>query len=186
MIGSAWLSRLHAGAYDNNLMPAYAVISLLFGLTTAEADARVYAPALCIVQLILLFYDPRQQLPAPGSREAGRQLVATIAATPGDVLVPQHGYLATLGGKRPFAHSMAVSDVMRAGRPADAARLWAQFHEALTARRFGAVIVDKLDPWFAEPLEREYQRSGRAVGNPDALWTVTGRRTRPEWVYVPR
>jgi hypothetical protein len=186
MIGSAWLSRLHAGAYDNNLIPAYAVISLLFGLAIAEADIRVYGPALCIVQLLLLFYDPRQQLPAPGSREAGRQLVSVIAATTGDVFLPQHGYLATLGGKRAFAHTMAVYDVMRAGSPADAARLTAQFHRALIGRQFGAVIVDKLDPWFAEDLEHGYRRNGGAIESAGALWTVTGRRTRPEWIYVPR
>ena len=81
---------------------------------------------------------------------------------------------------------MAVYDVMRAGSPADAARLTAQFHQALDGRQFGAVVVDKLDPWLAEDLERDYRRSGAAVGNASAFWTVTGRRTRPEWVYVPR
>jgi hypothetical protein len=81
---------------------------------------------------------------------------------------------------------MAVSDVMRAGQPADAARLTAQFHQALIDRQFGAVIVDKVDPWLAEDLEREYRRGGRAAETPDALWMVAGRFTRPEWVYVPR
>jgi hypothetical protein len=186
MIGSAWLSMLHAGAYANNLIPAYAVICVFFGLAIAEADARSYLPVLGLVQLLVLLYDPRQQLPAAGSREAWRHLVSAIAAAPGDVFVPQHGYLSTLGGKRPFAHSMAVSDVMRAGQPADAARLTEQFHQALIARQFGAVIVDKLDPWLAEDLERAYRRGGRAADTPDALWMVAGRFTRPEWVYVPR
>jgi hypothetical protein len=136
--------------------------------------------------LVVLLYDPRQQVPAPASRDAWRQLVNVIAATPGDVFVPQHGYLATLAGKRPFAHSMAVYDVMRAGSPVDAARLTAQFHQALVGRQFGAVVVDKLDPWLAEDLEREYRRGGRAVGAEDALWMLTGRHTRPEWIYVPR
>lgn len=188
MIGSAWLSRLHAGAYDNNLIPAYAAISLLFGLAMAEVDVdfRAFASALCLVQLALLLYDPRQQLPAAGSRQAGRQLVALIASTPGDVLVPQHGYLSALAGKVSFAHSMAVSDVLRAGSPADAARLTEQFHQAMASRRFGAVIADKIDPWFEEDLNREYRRGEAAVKDPGALWTVTGRHTRPEWVYLPR
>jgi hypothetical protein len=186
MIGSAWMSRLHAGAYDNNLIPAYAMISLLFGLAVAEVDFRGVAPALCVVQLLVLFYDPRAQLPAPGSREAGRELVGLIAATPGDVLVPQHGYLSTLAGKRAFAHSMAVHDVMLAGQAADAARLSEQFHQALAARQFGAVILDKLEPWFGDDLEQAYRRREAAVKAPASFWTVTGRRTRPEWVYVPR
>lgn len=186
MIGSAWMSMLHAGAYTNNLIPAYAVISVLFGLAMAEADRHSYLPVLCLVQLLVLFYDPRQQLPAAGSRDAWRQLVEVIAATPGDVFVPQHGYLSTLGGKRSFAHTMAVYDVMRAGQPADAARLTSQFHTALVERQFGAVVVDRVDPWLAEDLEREYRRSRPAAAAPDALWMVTGRHTRPEWIYLPR
>jgi hypothetical protein len=186
MIGSAWLSRLHAGAYDNNLIPAHALISLLFGLALSEPDIRGVGPALCAVQLLMLFYDPRQQLPAPGGRAAGRELLSLIAATPGEVLVPQHGYLSALAGKRSFAHSMAVHDVMLAGRAADAARLSEQFHQALATREFGAVIVDKLDPWFGDDLERDYRRREAAVKDPASFWPVTGRRTRPEWVYVPR
>lgn len=186
MIGSAWLSMLHAGAYDNNLIPAYAAISILFGLAVAEVDARAYTGALCIVQLLLLFYDPRQQLPTSRHREAGRQLVSLIAATPGDVLLPQHGYLSALAGKRSFAHSMAVYDVLRAGSPKDGARLVSQFHQAFANRQFGAVIVDRLDPWIREDLDRAYRRSGAAIGDPEAFWPVTGLRVRPEWIYVPR
>lgn len=186
MIGSAWLSMLHAGAYDNNLIPAYAVISILFGLAVAVGDSRVYPGALCVVQLLLLFYDPRQQLPSSRSREAGRQLVSLIAATPGDVLLPQHGYLAALAGKRSFAHSMAVYDVLRAGSPKDAARLVSRFHQAFANHQFGAVIVDRVDPWISEDLDRAYRRSGAAIGDGEAFWPVTGLRIRPEWVYVPR
>jgi hypothetical protein len=186
MIGSAWLSMLHAGAYDNNLIPAYAVISILFGLAVSEVDSRVYTGALCVVQLLLLFYDPRQQLPTLRSREAGRQLVSLIAATPGDILLPQHGYLSALAGKRSFAHSMAVYDVMRAGSPRDGARLVSQFHQAFANRQFGAVIVDRLDPWFREDLERAYRRSGAAIEDTEAFWPVTGLQMRPKWVYLPR
>jgi hypothetical protein len=186
MIGGAWLSMLHAGAYDNNLIPAYAVISILFGLAVSEVDSRIYTGALCVVQLLLLFYDPRPQLPSSQSREAGRQLVGLIAATPGDVLLPQHGYLSALAGKRSFAHSMAVYDVMRAGSPRDGARLVTQFHLAFANRQFGAVIVDRLDPWFREDLERGYRRRGAAIEDSEAFWPVTGLQMRPKWVYVPR
>jgi hypothetical protein len=81
---------------------------------------------------------------------------------------------------------MAVHDVIRAGRAADAGRLRLQFHQALVDHQFGAVVVDKLDPWLAEDLEREYRRTGPAAAAPDALWMLTGRPTRPESLYVPR
>ena len=186
MVGSAWLSMLHAGAYYNNLMPAYAVISMLFGLAAAEVMLGSYVPVLCAVQLLLLFYDPRLEVPPARSRDAGDRLVSLIAATPGDVLLPQHGYLAAVAGKRSFAHSMAVYDVLRAGSPNDASRLVAQYEQAFSERRFGAVIVDRLDPWMGEPLERSYRRSGAAIADTDAFWPVTGLRIRPEWLYLPR
>jgi dolichyl-phosphate-mannose-protein mannosyltransferase len=186
MIGSAWLSMLHAGAYYNNLIPAYAVISILFGLAAADVMRPPYVAVLCAVQLLLLFYDPRLQVPDARSREAGGRLVSLIAATPGEVLLPQHGYLAALAGKRSFAHSMAVYDVLRAGSPNDASRLVAQYQQAFAARRFGAVIVDRLDPWVTEPLERSYRRGGAAIADADAFWPVTGLRIRPEWIYLPR
>jgi hypothetical protein len=186
MIGSSWLSMLHAGAYDNNLIPAYAVISLLFGLAVAELDGRAYAGALCVVQLALLLYDPRQALPTRRSRDAGRALVSLIEATPGDVFLPQHGYLSALAGKRTFAHSMAVYDVMRAGDPKDAARLVAEFHQAIGAKAFGAIIADRLDPWVRDDIESAYQRSGPAIGDGEAFWPVTGMRIRPEAVYLPK
>lgn len=186
MVGSAWVSMLHAGAYDNNLIPAYAAISILFGLALAEVELRNYTGAVAVLQLLLLWYDPRQQLPTSRSRDAGRALVSVIAATPGDVLLPQHGYLGALAGKRTFAHSMAVYDVMRAGKPADAARLAAEFHQALSRREFGAVIADRLDPWIRIDLEAEYRRIGPAVAEADAFWPLTGLRIRPEDVYVPK
>lgn len=185
MIGSAWLAMLHAGAYDNNLMPACAAIAILFGLS-ASADGAGYVPVLAVVQFALLLYDPRAQLPVPGSRQAGRHLVATIASTPGDVFVPQHGYLAVLAGKPSYAHSMAVYDVLRAGDEKDATRLVTQLHEALSAHRFGAVVIDRTEAWSRDDLEREYKRALPALTGAEVFWPVTGLRTRPEWIYVPR
>lgn len=196
MIGSSWLSRLHAGAYDNDLIPAYAVISILFGLAVVELEAvwhshglrnfRVYTSALSLVQLFLLFYDPRQQVPTARSRETGNQLVSLMAAVPGDVFLPQHGYLPALAGKQTFAHSMAVYDITRAGNAADRDRLLNEFHQAVVDRKFGAVIVDRVDPWFSEDLARAYRRSGHLVSDAEIFWPVTGLRTRPEWIYLPR
>jgi len=37
MLGGSWLSRLHTGGYDNVLMPAYASISIIFGLGKNKA-----------------------------------------------------------------------------------------------------------------------------------------------------
>lgn len=156
------------------------------GRGSGSHRASVHVPVLALVQFVLLSYDPRPQLPTPGSREAGRHLVATIASTPGDVFVPQHGYLAVLAGKPSFAHSMAVYDVLRAGDPQDATRLVAQLHDALSAHRFAAVVVDRTEAWSRDDLEREYRRATPALADGHVFWPVTGLRTRPEWIYLPR
>ena len=186
LIGSTWLSMRHAGAYDNNLIPADAAISTLFGLALAEIEGGVLSAILCIGQLLLLSYDPRAQLPTARSRAAGRHLVSVIGSTPGDVLLPQHGYLGAFAGKRTFAHSMAVYDVIRAGRPEDARRVVEQLQHALAERRFGAVIADRVDPWLRDDLARAYRQRGDAIADPDAFWPLTGLRIRPESVFVPR
>ena len=82
---------------------------------------------------------------------------------------------------------MAVYDVMRAGDPADAARLAAEFHQALAGHRFGAVIVDK----HRSVARRRFgaRRTAGATGPspiPARFWPVTGRAHRPEWIYLPR
>jgi hypothetical protein len=81
---------------------------------------------------------------------------------------------------------MAVYDIMRAGNAADRDRLLNEFHRAFAERQFGAVIVDRIDPWISEDLAREYRRSEHLVSDAETFWPVTGLRTRPEWIYVPR
>jgi hypothetical protein len=39
-IGSAWVSRLHSGAYDNVLIPAYVYLSMVVGLAMSEIPDR--------------------------------------------------------------------------------------------------------------------------------------------------
>jgi hypothetical protein len=91
------------------------------------------------------------------------------------VLVPQHGYLSALAGK---AHLRAFDGGTRRDcSPARRrrGRLSDQFHQALATHEFGAVIVDKLDPWFGDELERDYRRREVAVKDPASFWPVTGR-----------
>jgi hypothetical protein len=186
LIGSAWLSMRHAGAYDNNLIPAALALAVLAGLAIGAEKAGSYVTALCAVQLALLFYDPRAQLPSAGSRQAGRHLVSLIGSSAGDVLAPQDGYLGAFADKPTFAHSMAIYDVMRAGDPDDAARLVREFHEALSAHRFSLIVVDRIDPWLRDDLQREYRRDGPAIADDRAFWPVTGLHLHPAAIYRPR
>ncbi len=198
LVTSAWLSRLHAGAHENVLIPAHAAIAMLFGLylarssgvaSGASAGTSAVLPAnvcmIVIVQLGMLIADPRIEVPTARDVDMGRQLVARIASAPGEVWLPQHGYLASLAGKQTYAHSMAVYDIIRAGDVRDREQLVAEARAMLAQQRFDLVIVDRLG-WLREDLTRAYEPVGPVFTSPTGFWTRTGMRVRPQMVYKPR
>jgi 4-amino-4-deoxy-L-arabinose transferase-like glycosyltransferase len=198
LVGSAWLSRLHAGAYENVLIPAHAAIAVLFGLFLARsrgsvgehvlrrgAGLPVHVCVLVLVQFGMLLADPRRQLPSAHDVEMGRQLVARMTSVPGEVWLPQHGYLGSLAGKRTYAHAMAVYDVIRAGDPGDRDSLVNAVRQALAARQFDLVIIDRAG-WMRPDLEHSYEAAGPVFPSPAGFWTLSGMRLRPQTVYRPR
>ncbi|UCB53252.1 MAG: glycosyltransferase family 39 protein [Candidatus Zixiibacteriota bacterium] len=197
MLGGAWLTRLRLGSYDNVLIPAYAVLSILFGLGIHRAfdfisgasaiKRRVLEAGICLVcitQFLLLVYNPLAQIPTRKDLEAGRGFIDTMAQLPGDVLVLSHGYLPTLAGKRSHAHDAAVNDVLNDTGSAAAAKLREEIRRAVQERRFGAIILD--GPWFLEIIQRHYDGHRALFASADVFWPATGRRTRPEMVYLPK
>jgi hypothetical protein len=197
MLGATWLTRLRLGSYDNVLMPAYAALSILFGLGAHEVFKRiqsgtinrrrlveVVAYAACIIQFVLLTYNPSHQVPDKEDMEAGRVLIATMAHIPGEVLVPYHGFLPTLAGKRSHAHHQAISDIMVGDDGPIKDKLYGEITQAIGKQRFNALIFDS--PWFPELTDKYYEPDRMLFDHPDVFWTVTGMRTNPQVVYVPR
>ena len=198
MISSSWAVRTMVGAEVNDLMPAYAAVSMLAPMTLHEilrraADARPgrWAPAavltlgLFAAQFVMLGYNPTKYLPTAADREAGTKLVARIARIPGDVFVPHHGYLATLAGKKSFAHAIAI-DNLRVEDDGPVRRdLEREIVDALEHKRFAAVLIES-DRWHADDILRNYRAEGFLFDNPDVFWPVTGARLRPEILCVRR
>jgi 4-amino-4-deoxy-L-arabinose transferase-like glycosyltransferase len=196
-IVAVYLARAQSGGYLNNLMPAYALLALLLALaahreTAVLAASRVRASPLeigifvaCVLQLVHLAEDPRQWLPTPEDEAAGERLVEKISETPGDVLIVDQGYLATLAGKRSFAHGVMLWDIARSDRPELQQRLSREIETALGEKRFGAVVLS--DGWFAvsPSLERTYEKDHRLFDS-ERFWPVTGARVRPSYWYRPR
>jgi dolichyl-phosphate-mannose-protein mannosyltransferase len=198
MVGGAYRSRLQTGGYDNVLLPAYAVICILFGLGVGIvldlarrlADGRPVAEIAvylgCLAQMAALAYDPRAAVPSARDRRAGEAIVRFLASVDGDVFVPFHGYLARLAGKASWAHEMSVLDVLRVERP-EAGPLAEAHRAAIRERRFGAIVIDEPDGYaFMPEIEASYLRTRDLFADPDVFFPVTGTRTRPQHVYVPR
>lgn len=197
MVGGAWVSRVHVGGYDNVLMPAYAAAAMLsaMGAHTALTWAsgrpmptlwrtEVVVYLLCIAQLGRLYYSPARQLPTARDRQAGEQLVAIMKHIPGEVLMPEHGYLPSLAGKGAHAQGMAVFDVLRGGDEQAYERLAREFANAVKERRFGAIIADQ-GTWLPPKIDT-YYTAYMLPWPDDVLWPVTGMRTRPQYLYLPK
>jgi 4-amino-4-deoxy-L-arabinose transferase-like glycosyltransferase len=198
MVGGAYRSRVQIGGYDNVLLPAYAILSILCGLGLALFRAtpgsaggerpawHIGMWAACLVQLIGLAYDPRTAVPTPADTRAGEQVLGTVRGVPGEVFVPYHGYLAALAGKRPYAHIMTVVDVLKLQLPMSEA-LAEEHRAAFRERRFGAVLLDDRESYvFIRELEASYVLDRELLTDPAAFFPVTGVRTRPLSLYVPR
>ncbi len=193
----SWTGRLHAGGWPNVIMPGFAAVAILFGLgvhgalalarRAPEAKQRG-AEALVLLaaaaQLAALAYDPRRFVPTAADRLAGDALVATIRATEGEVFVPAHGYLSTLAGKRAHAHEMAMEDILGIGGGKPGAALLSELRRALREKRFAMIVPDT--EWHRREIDESYRRQRDAILDPGAFFPVTGMRTRPKGLYLPK
>ncbi|AUX41179.1 uncharacterized protein SOCE26_025890 [Sorangium cellulosum] len=197
MLGASWAGRLHSGGWPNVIMPGFAILSILFGLglqAGIEAAARLAAPrrlrveafllAVAAVQFACLAYDPDRYVPKPKDAEAGNHLLDRMRKYEGDIFLPAHGHLVTLVGKRPYAHEMAIGDILGIGGGPAGVDLRASIAKAIADRRFGAIITDT--DFFKKEIQQSYRREGRVFEDKKVFWPVTGFRARPEAVNIPK
>ncbi len=195
--GAAWLSRLHFGGYNNVLLPAYAVLAVLFGIGAHEAISLLapeptarrkllesFVYLVCVAQFASLAYNPVSLVPDRKDLEAGIEFVSDMSRVEGEVLLPYHGFLPSLAGKRSHAHAMALFDVMRGDDPDLGAQLRDEIGQAIRERRFAAIILDS--DWCPEDMEEHYIEEEPVFENETVFWPVSGVRMRPEVIYVPR
>jgi len=185
--------RLKAGGYENNLIPLYAVLSILLGLAAARwaersRGAKTIVYAACLGQLLLLLYNPARCIPTENDRLDGQRLIRQMAAFPGEILLFSHGYLPTLAGKHSTASSIAISDLLCGGETRAQAQMLSDFRNALQNHRYSAIILDDDDPlgWKEIALSRYYSKTGPMMDSSRVFWPVSGYPTRPEWIYQPR
>ena len=196
MLVSSITASLNPGSYNNNYIPFYAAISILFGSRLPELleqfairrqslrQALLYI--LCIAQFVALFYSPLAQVPTSADLQAGQALVARLKAVEGDVLIPNHNTLAILAGKRPYAHLIALQEIRgNFGRQeTDGWNLLnSEISTALQTHKFSAIVLDQPNAIWADVPE--YYTGNTIPYSSDAVfWPVTGGRTRPRTIYT--
>lgn len=197
LVGESWVSRQLPGEYGSTLMPAWATLAILGSLALGEVRRRVKEPlgsrarlavtipvyVALMTQLAVLLYNPRYHVPSTTDGVEGARLLRLIESMDGEVLLPHHGYIAAMAGKRTHAHHVAVRNVLRgAPRPVQE-QLAQEIDQALRERRFAAVIID--EPWRLSQLEATYVLVGEVSERGDVFLPRTGEGMRPTSLYVP-
>lgn len=197
LLFGAWMNRVGGGTV-NVFMTAFGAIALGAGLGMhawmkgiAAAGPHLTAFQLLpyvmvLVQFGMLAYDPREHTPSERSLRAGHALVETLRQTPGPVWVPYHGYLATMAGKAPQAHWMAVSDVLMSDREDLRRAILDEANRAIRERRFDLIVQSSSSFPNFPAIDADYVERGPAVTDRRALWPLAGTPRRPETYYVPK
>jgi hypothetical protein len=168
MMGTAWLSRLHEGGYDNVLMPAAAVLAIGFGLGAGRLQSALQGASVADVvhacngpdlrkallgamylagiwQFVLLAYLPDRQVPRKADRRAGDAMIDTLTKLDGDVLMLEHGFLHTLAGRDTFhAQAGALWAVVQGTDKKMTDDLLDGFRRAIRDRRYDVLVLDEL------------------------------------------
>jgi hypothetical protein len=143
-----------------------------------------FATTLLLLQLALLWFTATPHLPTAADRAAGEGLVRRLAAFDGEVMVPYHGNLARMAGKRMGAHDMALGDVLRAKSSPATKKLDASIRDAIRTKRYAAIVTDR--SWWADEVDKTYvKQRPAAVPTPGEFNPRTGWIIRPTTVLVP-
>ena len=204
MLGSGLLSRMHWGGHLNTLFPAYALISIFFGLATHRCLKLIQSKhahqkmlmeigiyLICIIQFSCLMYNPFSGVPTRKDLEAGKKIVETISEIEGDVFFtsfPSLSYMAAMAGKRGFASYVPIFDVVRGDKGRVREELVNEIRKAIEDRRFSAIIHQ--GRWFlmSNREMRKYYEKHRPVFEDKNVFfavDVEPHKVRPD-IYIPR
>jgi len=199
-LAASFVTRVKIGGYENVLLPAYAVLSILFGLGLGgmlktikplQGDTRGRLESLihfaCLIQLVLLFYNPFAQIPTKADLQVGNALVKTLSEVKGAVFLPDQSYLPALAGKSTYANNSAIWDVLRGDQQTKGkAILTADIDNAISQQSFDEIIIDSdLDLyWCCTGIDQYYTRVSEVFPDQKTFYTVTGDLKRPTYIYV--
>lgn len=194
--------RIKAGGAANNLIPVYAWLSVMLGVSLARVDGWLersrpgwrapFGTALALaalLQLLMLARMPTGYRPDEADLRAGRALAARVAGIEGPVWMPVQSEIAAQAGKQVFAHQMPVSDYLGSGLT-DAAALRESLAAAVRERRFAA-IVDSNTAFVRRTLpdgllERHYRLQGWLFEDPTVLLPISGAQIRAGTLWLRR
>jgi hypothetical protein len=138
-----------------------------------------------MIQFVILAYNPFTQIPTKADLNEGRYLVSVLLNVGGEVYLPDHGYIATLAGKRPYAHHAVIWDVVRSNQMTLGKDLL-MYHlaEAIRQQRFDMIILDIDSNTCCIEIDQYYSRIGEVFQDQLTFFPVTGDKRRPTNSYL--
>jgi hypothetical protein len=196
MFGGSIMMRAHIGSGSNSSIPAYAALSIVFGIAFHKVSAtgwkteKIRKAVLSLVFILyflqfgILAYNPMRYIPNDGDKKAAEKLISRISGIEGEVLVLDHGYLPGLAGKKTHAHIYAIVDVID-GPPGKALTGFTELlQSAINEKKFKAIIVG--NEWRPSGLARNYEVQNGPLYYSYLFSGVPGRKAVPRSVLVPR
>ncbi|MBI4847166.1 MAG: glycosyltransferase family 39 protein [Nitrospirae bacterium] len=206
MFGASLAPRLQAGGIENVLIPAHAMISVLFGLSFHRllqvfrdmySDNKHILVAFIYVLCLLQFgsgyltYNPFNEVPSQEDMEAGIEVINILRQIDGDVFLPSHPYLVELAGKKGFAHRMQISDNLIWGNEVVRKKLSNELKNMFRGKNNNTIILGSDNEKFLpedlyDVFEQNYILKGMiSYSDEDSFKPILGLYTRPERIYVP-
>lgn len=88
-------------------------------------------------------------------------------------------------GKHGFAQEMAIHDILTGDQGNIKLKFAREIRQAIAEKQFEAIVTDG-EWWFSNDVEQYYQKQRRVFDSEIVFWPVTGYKTRPEFIYVPK
>jgi hypothetical protein len=201
------------GGFDNVLMPLYACMAIFLAVgmhalfetmeekSPPEATVGVSAShrtrsflksyhlpiyLILVCQFALLAYNPGRHIPDEQDLQSGQRFIRLLKDVKGDVFVPWHGFYAAMAGKKQFTHLVPIEDVVRGDRGEISAKLRQELRQAISDRRFGAIVLDKPLKTYMDVINRHYVDAGEIFKDENGFYPMTGMMTRPDRLFIPR
>ena len=163
-----WFVRTHSGATGNTLMPIYALIAVLFGISFSRLyemlrGQQLHHPRFAVMLLLIAcllqdaagIYNPGRFTTRVDEAKSLQAVVTEIKGLPGDVYVAQHPYYAVMAGKPPHADLVSIHDAMRPANALVRAELQSEIATALTQHQFSAILLNSeaTTQWFPSTIK---------------------------------
>lgn len=181
------------GGYNNVMMPFAAFVVPLLpialdAIRRSHPEFGKYIYLAVLFQFVALYFNPLSEtmlIASQHQRRGGDAFMRKLAAMPGDIFIPYHGFIARQAGKQTHAQILAALDVLRM-HDTTARRLQADYDSAFAQHRFAAIIMEESKAFHVDSVAH-YTYAGRMLQEPNVMLTrVAGDATRPEFIFLPK